>query len=338
MLAAAQQQPILFLNANAYDPVPSPDGKLIAYVLTGENPLFASTGRGSLVSDVAFCDANGKTLQSPSVHGFLGEWLPDSSAIVTFRDWRYSLAEPGGVREPGYLLAGRDPDAHFNMTERVAYLSKLNEFVWIEWPDWDSVLNSWAGPIAHFEHELPSLIVPSPDERYLAIGGNGSDDGLWVYDTLQHTLSRFGNVTIHPDPEWSYIMPSWNPWFRDSKHLTFFSGSSLYVASADGKDRHELLKADHGGLAIPSPDGTMIAYATFSPRPMKARKDLSFWAGSVLWVVSSDGGTPRQITKPVSGETYDLRWLTDESLIFDRIEEGNFNEHARIWSVGIRNW
>ena len=150
-------------------------------------------------------------------------------------------------------------------------------------------------------------------------------------------MANLGSLTIHPDPWWDYIKPSWNPWFADGKHLAFFSGTSLYITSPDGKERRELLKADHGGLAIPSPDGTLVAYATFSARPRNGRKDLDFWGGSSLWIVPSEGGAPRQVTNSSEDETYDLRWLTRESLIFDRIGEGIFNGHARIWTVPIGN-
>jgi hypothetical protein len=160
---------------------------------------------------------------------------------------------------------------------------------------------------------------------------------LWIYDTVNKTLANFGAVTIQPDPEWDYIKPGWNPWFPDGKHLAFFSGDWLYVATPDGKTRRKLLQAEHGGLAIPSLDGTRIAYATFSLRPRKIRKDLNFWGASTLWVVSSGGGTPTQITNASDDETYDLRWLTQDSLIFDRVSEGLFNEHARIWTVSVAN-
>jgi hypothetical protein len=65
------------------------------------------------------------------------------------------------------------------------------------------------------------------------------------------------------------------------------------------------------------------------------RTDVEFWGGSTLWVISTQGGAPRQITLPSNDETYDLRWLTTSSLIFDRIGEGIFNQHARIWTVPV---
>ena len=235
------------------------------------------------------------------------------------------------------MLRGLKVEERVELPERVAYLSPLHKFNWIENTASGAVLQSTAGPVGEIgDVQLPPLIVPSPDERFLAIASPSYGE-LHVYDTVKRTLVSLGNITIHPDSNWDWSKPSWNPWFPDGKHLAFLSGSSLVVASPDGKQRHELFKADHGGLAIPSPDGSLIAYATFSPRPRKYRDDLKFWEGSVLWVVPSKGGTPTQITKPSKDETYDLRWLTKDSLIFDRIAEGMFNEDARIWTVQVGN-
>lgn len=342
-VAAAQQHETQLFALNAYEPVPSPDGKLIAYVLTGRKvELFAGLGRSHLQSDVRFCDPSGQTQQGSNFEGFLGEWLSDSSAVVGYRDWRFALLTPRGSRESDSMFRGRDMKALLEkeQPERVAYLSKLDKFIWIEPIDTGTLLQTTAGPIAEFKDlviRIPAVVVPSPDERYLAMGETDAGHSLWVYDTKEKTLTSLGSLTIHPDPGWDYIKPSWNPWFADGKHLAFFSGTSLYITSPDGKERRELLKADHSGLAIPSPDGTLVAYATFSPRPRSGRNDVDFWGGSSLWIVPSGGGAPRQVTKSSEDETYNLRWLTRESLIFDRIGEGIFNGHARIWTVPIGN-
>ncbi len=279
-VTAAQQHETQLFDFNAYEPVPSPDGKLIAYVLTGRKvEALAGFGRSHLRSDVRFCDASGETLESPSMEGFLGEWLPDSTDVVSYRDWRFAVLSLSGSRESDSMFRARDAEALLEKEhgERVAYLSKLRKFVWLEYTDTSTVLQTTAGPIAEFEG-LPvrtsAVIVPSPDGRYLAMGEVDGSQSLWVYDTVERTLANLGKVTIHPDRWWDYIKPGWNPWFADRKHLAFFSGESLYVATPDGKERRELLKTEHGGLAIPSPDGRLIAYATFSPHPVEGRKDL----------------------------------------------------------------
>jgi hypothetical protein len=243
--AAQRQQETLLFDFNAYDPVPSPDGRLIAYVLTGRKLEGGSGGfgRSNLQSDVKFCDPSGQTLQNPNAEGFLGEWLPDSSEIVSFRNWKFALLDPRGSRESQSMLPGLTVEQWEKLPERVAYLSTLHKFIWIENTASGAVLQSTAGPVAELDDvQLPPLIVPSPDERFLAIASPSYGD-LHVYDTVKRTIFSLGNITIHPDSVWDWSKPSWNPWFPDGKHLAFFSGSLLVVASPDGKQRQELLKA-----------------------------------------------------------------------------------------------
>ena len=338
---AAQRKETQLFDFNAYEPVPSPDGKLIAYVLTGrKEDRLGGLGRSHLRSDIRFCDPGGQTLPILETEGFLGEWLSDSSDVVRYRDWKFGLISPEGNRQFDSMLRLQDTHAPMikQMPERVAYLPKSRRFVWLEYTDTSTVLQTLVGPIARFEGMpvwISAVPVPSPDGRYLAMGELPPHRTLWVYDTVNKTLANLGKVTIHPDPNWDYIKPGWNPWFADGKHLAFFSGDSLYISTPSGKQRRKLLKAERGGLAIPSPDGRSIAYATFSPRQSKFRKDLEFWGGSTLWIVPTAGGAPTQVTNPSEDETYDLRWLRRDSLIFDRISEGIFNEHSRIWTVSV---
>src|SRR5258708_5352334 len=110
---------------------------------------------------------------------------------------------------------------------------------------------------------------------YLAVGHRGpylyEDPNLWIFDTVKETWTNLGAFEIHPDPDWDCIKPGWNPWFYDSRHLAFFSGSALYVVSPYGKNRRKLVDATHAGLAIPSPDGSMVAFITSTPRSKKGR-------------------------------------------------------------------
>jgi hypothetical protein len=339
--SAFSQRETMFLDVDAYQPVPSPDGKLIAYVLTGMKMNgFAGMGRSHLRSQVEFVDQTGKHLHDPNVEGFLGEWLPDSSAVVSYRDWRFNLVTPVGSQKGG-AIPQRDTPNSPPGAERAQYIPAFDGFVWIEHSGEITYLKTMNGPVASFDGLLPSeaLIMPSPDGRYLAIGGKTpyewEDRNFWTYDIEKSTWKDLGPLSIHPDPNWDYIKPNWNPWFPDSIHLALFSGSSLYTVLADGTERHELLAIENAGLPVPSPDGELIAYVTFAPRLREHRSDLKFWGGSPIWVVSAQGGAPRQMTLPSKDETCDLRWLTNSSLVFDRIGEGLFNPHARIWTVPV---
>ncbi len=340
-LSAVSQRETILLDVDAYQPLPSPDGKLVACVLTGMKMDGTSGfGRSHLRSNVAFVDQDGKHLRDPKVEGFLGEWLPDSSAVSSYRDWHFGLVTPEGSQKNG-AIPQRDMPNSPQGAERAQYIPAFDGFVWIEHSDEITYLKTINGPVATFDGLLPSeaMIMPSPDGRYLAIGGKTpyewEDRNFWIYDIEKKTWKDLGPFSVHPDKDWDYIKPNWNPWFSDSVHLALSSGSSLYIVRADGTGRRELWPAKNAGLPVPSPDGRWIAYATFTPRPAQHRPDLQFWGGSTIWVISTEGGTPRQVTLPSKDETFDLRWLTNSSLIFDRIGEGFFNPHARIWTVPV---
>ena len=339
--SAVSQRETIFLDVDAYQPLPSPDGKLVAFVLTGEKlEMSYGFGRSHLRSNVAFVDHDGKNLRDPNVSGFLGEWLPDSSAVSSYRDWHFSLVNPEGSQKNG-AIPQREQDNSPPGAERAQYISAFHGFVWIEHSGEITYLKTVNGPVATFNGLLPTeaMIMPSPDGRYLAIGGETpylyEDRNLWIYDIGKSTWKDLGPFSVHPDTNWDYIKPNWNPWFSDSVHLALVSGSALYVVRADGTERRELAPVENAGLPVPSPNGKSIAYITFTPRPMQFRPDLNFWGGSTIWVIPTEGGAPRQVTLTSPDQTFDLRWLTNSSLIFDRIGETMFNQHARIWTVPI---
>jgi Tol biopolymer transport system component len=130
---------------------------------------------------------------------------------------------------------------------------------------------------------------------------------------------------------------SWNPWFPDSSQLAFFTTEGLIVATPDGKRKRVVLRTQEpAGLAVPSPDGRAIAYATFASRPRPAGgENARIWNCGGIWVVGVDEGShPRRVTGQTPDSTYDLRWLDNEHLVFDRVEMG-FGPKAQIWTVAV---
>jgi hypothetical protein len=95
----------LLSSENAYNPIPSPDGKYIAYVATEwghsrhENEFYiGGMGRASLVSDVEVMDSSGKVLAPHALYRmFLGGWAADSKALICYRDRRYAVVTPDGT-------------------------------------------------------------------------------------------------------------------------------------------------------------------------------------------------------------------------------------------------
>lgn len=321
---------------NAYNPIPSPDGKLIAYVRTGWGQAGGSGGfgRSNLRSEIAVMTISGEVLSpTPLANAFLFGWMPDGNDLICYRDWRFLLVGPyGGLSRQADETGG---DSGFSRSERASYLANADTFVWVEHQRSPrTLLLTQSGPIAENSMMMGAVVVPSPDERFVAVAGNGMD--LWIYDTAKRTWANLGNVNIHPNTDWDYIKPSWNPWFADSSRLAFFSGSSLVIASPDGRHRTVRLLKSPAGLAVPSPDGKRIAYVTFSPRPMKVRPDLKFWGGTVIWTVPSDGkDQPLQITLPNVDTTYDLHWVGNHNLVFDRVSDTPFYSHARLWIASV---
>jgi len=328
----------LLSDENAYNPIPSLDGKLIAYVRTGwgRNKGTTGFGRSNLRSEIAVMTPTGKVLsQTPLADAFLFGWTPDGDHLICYRDLRFFLVDPHkGVLRKADETGGDDG---FSRSERVAYLSKAKTFLWVEHQHSPrTLLLTEIGPIAENSMMTGAIVVPSPDERFIAVVGNGMD--LRVYDTIQKTWTTLGRADIHPDTNWDYIKPSWNPWFADSLRLAFFSESSLVIVSPDGRHRSDFHVGNPTGLAVPSPDGQRIAYVTFSPRPMKGRPDLKFWGGTVIWTVewlSQGNRKPVQVTTLSEDTTYDLNWLGDHNLVFDRISDTTFYSHARLWSASV---
>ncbi len=321
---------------NAYNPIPSPDGKLIAYVRVGWGRARGSGGfgRSNLRSEVAVMTTSGDLLsRTPLANAFLFGWTPDGNDLICYRDWHFLLVGAyGGVSRQADETGG---DGGFSRSERVAYLSKADTFVWVEHQRSPrTILLTQSGPVAENSMMTGSIVAPSPDERFIAVAGNGMD--LLIYDTAEKRWANLGKANIHPNTDWDYIKPSWNPWFADSARLAFFSGSSLVIASPDGRHRTVLHVSSPAGLAVPSPDGKRVAYVTFTPRPMKVRPDLKFWGSTIIWTVPLDGkAKPRQVTSRNEDTTSDLNWAGNDRLVFDRISDMPFYSHARLWMASV---
>jgi hypothetical protein len=219
--AVAQTQ---LSNENAYNPIPSPDGKKIVAVRTGWFRPGGSggLGRSNLQSDVIILDRTGRTLATLT-DSFVAGWKKDG--IVSFRDWSYALlSEDGSIRERGRTCPQEIlPAKASECVERVAYLSTLGSFVWVRQKWADSVLVTPQGEVSphHRDKFLGEWLAPSPDEHYIAAGPGPLGRSLTIYDSREKVWHDLGTVVIHPDPDWTWMEPSWNPWFTDGSHLFF---------------------------------------------------------------------------------------------------------------------
>jgi hypothetical protein len=347
---------------NAYNPLPNPDGSLIAYIRTGWDRPGGSggVGRSNLVSDVMVMDANGNVVTEQSIDdGFIYGWTSDGKSLICFRDGKYSIvSSEGKILKTGQMPKWSDS---YDVSERVAFLPSNNSFLWLqnnytnikraktseasEYMTKDFVrasIGNSENEFARFTSQLNvnGILVVSPDERYFALTGADSsrgDNSLWIYDRQNSTWTNLGKIVIHPNSEWDYIKPSWNPWFADSSRIVFATASSIVISTPDGKTKQVISKPNQtSGLAVPSPDGKFIAYSTFEPRPMKLRADLQFWGNSTIWIVSAIANSKaRSVTKKNEDTTVSLHWLNDNQLVFDRIADEIFYKKARLWKVDV---
>lgn len=349
---------LLSLTENAYNPIPSPDGKMIAYVETGWNRERGSggSGRSNLKSNIKLMDTNGKIQsEKPLADAFLNGWTSDGKNLIAFRDWHYFILPIEGTSiekelEPNYSFF-EESDKEINLSERVAYLEKENLFLWIrnEYAKQkssytstfiSSAIKTQKGDFLSFKESLntESMLIPSPNERYIAMIGTATGSpktSLKIYDRNNETWTNLGKITIHPDKEWDYIKPSWNPWFADSSKLVFISDNGIVISSPDGKDKKIISKEKNNiGLAVPSPDGKNIGYVSFKPRPKKIRRDLDFFGDTIIWVIDSDGKIkPQAITYKNENETYSLHWINNQEVVFDRIADEISYKKAQLWKA-----
>ena len=185
ILAGQTQNETLLPLENAYNPIPSPNGKMIAYVRTGWGRPGGSGGfgRSNLVSEVLVVTNDGKTVtETPLTDTFLAGWTPDGTALVTYRDWRYSLTTLSGKKSLQGEL--RRPENGLP-TERIYYLSSLGQIAWSRvGADSNTVIETRDHIIAEHAGWLGDIVVPSPDERHLAVSGETWRTHLWVYEIL----------------------------------------------------------------------------------------------------------------------------------------------------------
>jgi Tol biopolymer transport system component len=336
--ARAQEYTETLLSTdNAYNPIPSPDGRYIAYVRTGwGEKSWIGFGRASLVSDVKIVNMEGapasKTLAQDY---FLSGWTPDSTHLLCFRDGKYILLSiDGKVGRKGNIPNDQKLNS---FSEWVAYLPTIGSIVWNRQVDKSyRVIETKGQTIVKEKGFWGERVVPSPDGRYLAVFKEFSKTNLRVYDIRSQTWTDLGEVTIHPDKDWLYIQPNWSPWFADGSRLVFLRDSTLVISSPDGIQQTEGKINEVAGLPVPSPDGESVAYVTYEPRPMRARPDLQFWGGTIIWVVpASAGATPRAVTQKSQDEVYDLKWINNDTVVFDRVADEVFYKQARVWKAAV---
>ena len=209
------------------------------------------------MSELIILDSAGRTLSSkPLFDGFVADWRP-REGIVAFRDWSYALiGEDGAIRQQGRVCPEQAQFASPRdraCTERVAYLSTVASFLWVHQIFGASTLLTPGGQFSayHRDKYLGEWLVPSPDERFVAVGPGRLGRMLNIYSVRERSWLDLGEIVIHPDRGWEWMEPSWSPWFRNSSQLVFFTKEGLVVSSPDGfKKRVVYRTQEPAGLAV----------------------------------------------------------------------------------------
>lgn len=326
-------------DENAYNPIPSPDGKMIVAVRTGwgRNAPNFSSGRSNLVSELIVLDRSGRTLSpKPLSKGFVQAWTP--AGLLSYRDWSWQLlSAQGRVLHQGRTCDPPSLRRAIDCRERAFWLSSIRDAVFLRQKDGRVLLMSKDRELSPskrlFDQDQMSV---SRDERYIAVTGQ-PQGALNVVDRETKTWHELGKVVVHPDPGWNWMQPAWDPWFAGASQLTFLDSGTLTVSSADGRERRAIIQINEpAGLAVPSPDGRAIAYATFDSRPPGPTDGSNnVWFCTGIWVVElGKDKPPLRLTQSSPENTLDLRWLDDTHLVFDRVI-GFIPPKARLWMVEV---
>jgi Tol biopolymer transport system component len=313
---------------------------MIAYVRTGKwDKGSGGFGRSNLGSEVMVMDIHGRRLtEKPLAETFLAGWTPDGKHLICYRDYEYLLVSLDG-RKSREALFSYVPDR----SERATYLPGSDEMVFVQhlYQPPRGVIRTVVKEVARNEEaQIGRMLVPSPDGRYIAAIDvtRWADDLLWVYDTQNKSWSNLGRMTIHPYSDWDWMKATWNPWFADSSHLAFISGSAVVISTPDGKKKQSII--DPGGnigLATPSPDGKLIAYVTFDATLNKEQPHWTFWGNTTLWVVpTTPKAQARAVTKKAPETTYCVRWINANEIVFDRLPHEPFGNNSRLWKVRVK--
>src|SRR5262249_20724294 len=131
----------------------------------------------------------------------------------------------------------------------------------------------------------------SPDGNQVAFSWDGErGDNTDIYVRLVDGGNAV-RLTTNPAPDYS---PAWSP---DSRRLAFIRSNAIYVVPALGGEERKLVSmgqiptsagAGASNRIAWSPDGKLLAFS-----------GTESGGAPGVWVVGTDGGEPRRITKPV---------------------------------------
>jgi hypothetical protein len=313
------------LLEDACCPVPNADGSQIAFTRPRWGGRAVEGERSKLDVEVMVADAAAARVV-PLTRGFVAGWT-STGEVLAWRDGTvFAFGYDGHVRE--FKLGVR---ANGEWPDRVSSLASKREVVYANVGANETLIETvgdgGARVLARHPNQaapLGELVVPSPDERYLAVlDASFVTPMLRVFDQATGAWTKFGSIVVYPQAtagHWDSLKPRWNPWFPDGAHLTFATASGVHVATPDGKNTAELAHVSHAGLPTPSPDGQSVAFVTLDLVPRRDAPGSNNIEDVQLWVVAArPGATPRPLTGRSNEATVALAWLNPRELVYDRV-------------------
>jgi len=182
-----------------------------------------------------------------------------------------------------------------------------------------SVSGGTVAPLAVNWHGLYGLLGVSPDgSRLLARelkGLSGASMPLWAVPTLGGSLVRLADIQGNAG--------AWSP---DGQKLAYTNNGSLYLASADGTDSHELARMP--GPIAGGPD--LTTWPTWSPSGREIALTLTDPNTQIrhLWKLSADGGNLHQMFPGWNTQTGECcgSWMPDGKYFV-------FASQGQIWAA-----
>jgi hypothetical protein len=122
----------------------------------------------------------------------------------------------------------------------------------------------------------------------------------------------------------------------DSLHLAYVSGSALVISEPDGNAKRTIPIDGQAGLATPSPDGKSVTYLTFRSSPEEQASRFAILGRKHhLDSAAGSAGKTTAVTERNPATTYDLRWIDNHALVFDRFGDEVLPKSPRMWKVSV---
>jgi eukaryotic-like serine/threonine-protein kinase len=168
----------------------------------------------------------------------------------------------------------------------------------------------------------PSL---SPDGKSVAY----SSDQNGTFEIYVKQLSEIGGeLQLTNDGQQSF-QPSWSP---DGQRIAYHSRKhgGVWIVPALGGAPKQL--TEYGARPVWSPDGSLIAFQSESPGGELSNSRVM--PPSTIWIVPSQGGKPKQITRPgnPAGGHSAPSWSPDgKRVVFEASDFAN----TTVWSIAV---